>query len=283
MKNYNCEPTLTDTQVLEFCKNGFLMLEEVIPEDINRRTFDFMAGNPLIMPSEILREDWFVQNVILNSTVTGAVRSLLGANFSLPNLMANHRVTGPLPAQVWHRDGGSIHEPNLRYLQVFYYPQECTVDMGPTELLPGSHFLFSLPPYMGHYDKVRGSYLAAAPSGSVFITVYSIWHRRSKGRVNGTRNLLKYVYWRTPPPQRDWIMEPDLISPLLITSCKGRRSDRSFGTCITRLRCFTGCAEEVTSSSLRADRRGLSLSPTTGLSIYLTAFQTTELISPASH
>ena len=209
MKNYNCEPTLTDTQVLEFCKRGFLMLEEVIPEDINRRTFDFMAANPLIMPSEILREDWFVQNVILNPKVTGAVRSLLGQNFSLPNLMANHRVTGALPAQVWHRDGGSIHEPNLRYLQVFYYPQECTVDMGPTELLPGSHFLFSLPPYMGHYDKVRGSFLAAAPSGSVFITVYSIWHRRSKGRVNGTRNLLKYVYWRTTPPQRDWVVEPD--------------------------------------------------------------------------
>ena len=209
MKKYNCEPTLTDTQVLEFCKNGFLMLEGVVPEEINRRTFDFVEAHEHIMPSEILREDWFVQNVILNSAVTGAVRSLLGRDFSLPNLMANHRVTGALPAQVWHRDGGSIHEPNLRYLQVFYYPQECTVDMGPTELLPGSHFLFSLPPFMGHYDKVRGSYLAAAPSGSVFITVYSIWHRRSKGRVNGTRNLLKYVYWRTTPPQRDWVVEPD--------------------------------------------------------------------------
>lgn len=98
MKTYDCEPTLTDSQVLDFCKNGFLMLERVIPEDVNRRTFDFVAGNQLLMPSEILQEDWFVQNVILNSTVTGAVRSLLGKNFSLPNLMANHRVTGPLPA-----------------------------------------------------------------------------------------------------------------------------------------------------------------------------------------
>ena len=84
MKTYDCEPTLTDTQVLEFCKNGFLMLEGVVPEEINRRTFDFVKAHEHIMPSEILREDWFVQNVILNSAVTGAVRSLLGRNFSLP-------------------------------------------------------------------------------------------------------------------------------------------------------------------------------------------------------
>ena len=27
MKTYDCEPTLTDSQVVEFCTNGYLMLE----------------------------------------------------------------------------------------------------------------------------------------------------------------------------------------------------------------------------------------------------------------
>ena len=240
------------------------MLEEVIPEDINRRTFDFMATNPLIMPSEILRENWFVQNVILNSTVTGAVRSLLGKNFSLPNLMANHRVTGPLPAQVWHRDGGSLHEPNLRYLQVFYYPQECTVDMGPTELLPGSHFLFSLPPFMGHYDKVRGSYLAAAPAGSVFITVYSIWHRRSKRTGQWDTQLTKIrLLEKCRSSARLDSRAPLRFRDSRLRATRSLRLDRSSGTCTTLPRCSTGCAARATSSNSKAARRGRSQSPTT--------------------
>ena len=237
----------------------------MIPEDINRRTLPILwRGIRSSLPSEILREDWFVQNVILNSKVTGAVRSLLGANFSLPNLMANHRVTGPLPAQVWHRDGGSIHEPNLRYLQVFYYPQECTVDMGPTELLPGSHFLFSLPPYMGHYDKVRGSYLAAAPAGSVFY--YRLLDLAST--IEGTGQWDSELTENTsigglPVLSATGYANPALTSPLPTTSFKVPRLDLNSGICTTRPKCSIGCAGKVTNSSFKADRRGPSQLPTT--------------------
>lgn len=127
----------------------------------------------------------------------------------MPIMLGNHRVQTPAPAQGWHRDGGSRHGPELHYLQVFYYPQECTMEMGPTELLPGSHFLFSMATYMGHYGNIRGAVRATAPAGSIFLTVYSIWHRRSVSTVSGLRNLLKYNYWRTVPPERDWVINPD--------------------------------------------------------------------------
>ncbi len=209
MKTYNCNPTLTDTQVLEFCKNGFLMLEGVVPDEINRRTYDYLEGNTHYEPTAILQEDWFIDNVILNPHAAGAVRSLLGRDFGIPILMSNHRVQCPVGAQNWHRDGGSKHGPELHYLQVFYYPQDCPLEWGPTALLPGSHFLFSLASYMGHYGNIRGTYYSAAPAGSIFITVYSIWHRRSASTAHGIRNMLKYNYWRTVPPQRDWMIEPD--------------------------------------------------------------------------
>lgn len=208
MQTYDCPATLTDTQVLEFCKHGFLMLPAVVDEAINRRTVAYVDGNPASEPVDILREAWFLDNVICNPQAAGAVRSLLGKNFVLPNLMANHRTTTPAPAQSWHRDGGSQHGYELNYLQVFYYPEECTLELGPTELLPGSHFLFSLASFMGHYGNIRGAYKAVAPAGSIFITIYSIWHRRSVSTAPGLRNLLKYNYWRTAPPARDWGVEP---------------------------------------------------------------------------
>ena len=103
MATYECPPTLTDTQVLEFCKKGFLMLEGVVPDEINQRTLEYLAANPGPEPSQILREDWFFKNVIVQPQVAGAVRSLLGPNFGLPNLMSNHR--GSFPAR--HRAGSS--------------------------------------------------------------------------------------------------------------------------------------------------------------------------------
>ncbi|MCZ6677018.1 MAG: phytanoyl-CoA dioxygenase family protein [Candidatus Poribacteria bacterium] len=209
MRTYDCAPTLNDTQVLEFCRNGFLMLEGIVPDEINRRTFAFLDAHPSGEPVEILKEDWFVNNVILHPEAAGAVRSLLGANFGLPVLMSNHRVQCPMPAQGWHRDGGSKYGPQQNYLQVFYYPQDCPVELGPTELVPGSHFLFSLSTYMGHYGHIRGGVKTTAPAGSIFISVYSVWHRRSASTAEGLRNMLKYSYWRTVPPQRDWVIDPD--------------------------------------------------------------------------
>ncbi len=205
---YDCPPTLTDSQVLEFCKTGFLLLPGVVPDDVNRRSLEYCEAHPGGEPSEILKEDWFQHHVIRNPQAAGAVRALLGKNFGLPILMSNHRVKTPQPAQNWHRDGGSQFSYDLRYLQVFYYPEACTADLGPTELLPGSHFLFAHSTHMGHYGAIRGSYRAVAPAGSIFITNYAIWHRRSKSTAPGLRNLLKYNYFRHSAPERDWIREP---------------------------------------------------------------------------
>lgn len=210
MRTHHCEPTLGDREVLDFCKRGYLILPGIVPPETNERVTAWCAGNPSFEPSDLLGEEWFHQEVLLRPPVAGAVRSLLGNGFGLPLLISNHRVALPAPAQQWHRDGGSRYGPELRYLQVFYYPQETSEEAGPTELLPGSHFIHSHAPWMAHYDAIRGAVLTAAPAGSVFLTVYSIWHRRaaSSPAATGTRNLLKFNYWRLSPPTRDWRRDP---------------------------------------------------------------------------
>ncbi len=219
MRTHDCDPNLTDSQVLDFCKTGYLPLEGVVPDDVNQRVVDFMDDHaPHIEPgdfanhepNEILDEDWFIDGVICNPVAAGAVRSLLGPNFALPPIMSSHRVHMPARAYGWHRDGGSLSSHELNYLQVYYYPQDTTVEMGATAFLPGSHLYW---PFgqgsSGRYGMFRGSMSSAAPAGSIFISAYSVWHRRTQSTASGIRNLLKYNYWRTSAPQRDWVREPD--------------------------------------------------------------------------
>ncbi len=210
MRTYDCAPTLTDSQVLDFCRTGFLMLEGVVPDEINRISFDYLEEHPEHTPIQILEEDWFVDNVILNPHAAGAIRSVLGRDFALTMpYMANHRVQCPETAQGWHRDKGSVFSHELDSLQVFYYPQDTPLELGPTEVVPGSHFRYADGSAMSHYGSIRNAVSTTAPAGSIFLTVYSIWHRRTISTASGTRNLLKYWYMRTVPPDRDWIIEPE--------------------------------------------------------------------------
>ena len=86
--------------------------------------------------------------------------------------------------------------------------EQCIDDLG-KGLLPGPHFLYLPQHQLARYGAIRSSHYAVAPAGSIFLTVYSIWHRRSVSHGTGIRNNLKYNYWRTMPPERDWVRDPD--------------------------------------------------------------------------
>lgn len=214
-KTCDCEPTLTDRDVIDFCKNGYLVLEGVVPDEINRKVVKYLDElDDTYEPTPIMGQEWFVEGVLKNPQAAGAVRSLLGKDFALPVIISNHRGTLPCAAQGWHRDGGSIYTHKLEYLQVFYYPQDCPIEFGPTEVLPGSHFMRLKTAMMANFGHIIGAVRTAAPAGSIFLTVYCIWHRRSAAVAQSTpenrfRNLLKYNYWRTTPPQRDWKIDPN--------------------------------------------------------------------------
>lgn len=185
MKTFDCKPTLTD----------------------------HLEANPeqQIDATPLLGEDWFVEGLLLNPETVGAVRSLLGANFGLSDRMSSHAGKCPdLNPLGWHVDGGNMHTFALNYLLVFCIPQDTTDEMGPTEIVPGSHFLQGQSALVDHYGAIKGTKKCTGPAGTVFITCYPLWHRRSKATaVCPTRQLLKYNYFRKTAPKRDWIIEPD--------------------------------------------------------------------------
>ncbi len=213
LKSYDCEPTLTDRQVIHFCRDGYCKLEAAVPRDVTDRVLDFFEQNPdhHNNATPLMAEDWFVEGVVLNHDAVGAVRSLLGANFGLPQLMSNHAGKCPdLETLGWHVDGGNMHTFAVNYLQVFCLPQDTTVEMGPTQILPGSHTLLGQSALVSRYGAIRGAIHCTGPAGTIYITCYPIWHRRYKATSGpGFRHLLKYNYFRNSPPKRDWVIEPD--------------------------------------------------------------------------
>ena len=223
-RTFDCDPSLTDSQVVAFCRDGHLLLKGVVPPEINQRAIDYLEGrlpaNPSWMPpgmtmadverirgshepSVIMLEDWFVEGVLLNPQVAGVMRALLGRNVGLPVLASSHRIECPAPAQPWHYDADHVFGPELNFLEVFYFPQDTPIELGPTEFVPGTH----VAPVQRAEE--HGGQFAAGPAGTIGIHHQSILHRRGRSTASGTRHMLKYNYWRTTAPTRDWIAEPD--------------------------------------------------------------------------
>lgn len=223
-RTFDCEPTLTDSQVAKFCREGHLLLRGVVSDEINERTCDYLEGkipaNPSWVPqgmtqkdlerirashepSTIFLEDWFVEEVLLNPVLTGVIRSLLGSNVGLPVLASHHRVECPNEAQGWHHDADHVFGPELKFVEVFYFPQDTPAKLGPTEIAPSSHIRNS------RDNEPTNIVLSDGPAGTLGIHHQSIMHRRGASTASGLRHMLKYIYWRTVAPERDWIKEPD--------------------------------------------------------------------------
>eukprot|EP01045_Picozoa_sp_COSAG04_P019540 COSAG04_NODE_1907_length_5257_cov_9.841411_8_plen_265_part_00 len=106
---HDCPPTLTDTEVLEFCKSGFIKLEAVVPSWVNEKAFarcgeidsvpnEERGGKLPNEPSALLAEDWFVEHVIKCPAVVGAVEMIVQGVFSKVQLLvALLPVDFPLP------------------------------------------------------------------------------------------------------------------------------------------------------------------------------------------
>ena len=195
-------PTLSDSEVLEFCKTGYMILPGVVAPEINRYVLEYVdkiePGHPELLAARrsgdteyhlpLLDEDWFVENILLNSALVGVIRSLLGREFALPIIISDHLTKTPMPRPGgWHRDGNYVHDKKLNYLEVFYHPDGVPIEKGPTTILPGSHHLAAGP--VGHYGNLKGAVHFESPPGSFLIMSYNLWHRRGSSTAKGQRHL----------------------------------------------------------------------------------------------
>ena len=105
------------------------------------------------------------------------------------------------------------------YVYVFYFPQDTPLEVGPTELLSGSHFLPMLGIRQDHTQSQTGTPLAG-PAGTVAIADFSIMHRRAAAAApSGTkRHMLKMVR-----PSALWPLCPGFGRPCPPCSASLRR------------------------------------------------------------
>ncbi|MEM7365629.1 MAG: HEAT repeat domain-containing protein, partial [Pseudomonadota bacterium] len=220
------EPVLlTDDQVQRYIVDGFLVLDCDVARDIHdhitqelRHCLQQESPHP---GDNVLPRIPALNNILECPVVVGAMTSLLGPDYA----WAPHRFPhnsepvsrtdresafdpfdnapamgpGSVSGAGWHQDGhsraGRSRWHTFRAVNMFYFPHDTPLEMGPTRLLAGTHL----------YATLRGVkedqvVWQARSAGTIVIADFDVGHAGSPNRSDLSRYMVKFVGLRTRNP-----------------------------------------------------------------------------------
>ena len=194
---------LTDAQVQAYLTNGYITVQTAHPpavhQSIHRQIETLFAteGNP---GNDILPKVPDLYQVLRDPAVDGALQSLLGPSYLIhPHRHCHHNPSGS-QGQGMHQDSyendQNVRHHRTRWTMAFYYPQDVSLDMGPTAILPATQYYNSS---KQAYEREEQSLCGQA--GTVTIVHYDLWHRAMPNASDRDRFMVKFLFTRMGEPQ----------------------------------------------------------------------------------
>ena len=216
---------LNDDQVRRFIADGFLVLDSGMEPAFHSgvtEALDFsFKVESLRLADNLVPRIPQLQDLLESPRVHGAVSSLLGADFAWTPHRFPHNSEplgepfdestfdpfanqpqmgkGSRSGSGWHQDGHSKAARSrwhtFRAINVFYFPHDTPLEMGPTRLLAGTHLYATLrdtvPQQLVHQPMKSGTFIVAD---------FDIGHAGTPNRTDNSRYMLKFVALRLRNP-----------------------------------------------------------------------------------
>ena len=137
-----------------------------------------------------------VQQVLDSPEVRGGLTSILGEGYyTQPHRHCHFNPPGS-QGQHLHQDGSSRWSHHTRRILLFYYPQDTPEELGPTAVVPGSHF-YATREGVDSFPELP----LCGRAGTVAIVHYDLFHRATPNRTDRNRYMMKFLFARTAEPR----------------------------------------------------------------------------------
>ncbi|MBM7563627.1 HEAT repeat domain-containing protein [Paenibacillus sacheonensis] len=194
---------LNDEQMKSFIANGFLILKTDFSREFHEKLVSQLneiydkEGNP---GNNILPRIRDLQRVFEHPVITGALTSVLGPEYLLHTHRHGHYNSIPKPGG-WHKDSywgySKLRNHHPWWAMIMYFPQDTPMELGPTGVLPGTHFEDSR---NFASDEMAEEATAKGEAGTFALIHYDIWHRSTPNLLGNPRFMLKFEFMRTQAP-----------------------------------------------------------------------------------
>lgn len=191
---------LSREQLAFFVQHGYLVLRPTVAGGADLHTAIFEGASRLDADDELgnnclplLPE---LREVLAAPELRGALSTLLGEDYVLMPHRHCHLQDAGSPGQPFHRDSYFSFEQFRHHLpmevMVNYYPQPVRPQMGPTALLPGSHYhrgtrfrgAMEFQPG-GWGDALEEELMTTDEPGVCVVMHYHLWHRATNRDLDG--------------------------------------------------------------------------------------------------
>ncbi len=181
---------LNASQMAQFVTDGFLMVENLVPDELNQAAYlDESTLN--LRGYNFWSESANIRAVFDLPHVKGILQGLVGQN-PVYDHSALHIVKGNyLQAQNWHADSVIDTRPQAFDIQAFYFSHDAPCEMGPTLVLPGSHLRRVNTESIGRYKNIIGQRQLATAAGTIVFMHQGIWHCAQPNYTDQTRYVFK--------------------------------------------------------------------------------------------
>ena len=194
---------LTDSQVQAYLTNGYITVQTAHPpaghQNIHQQIETLFAteGNP---GNDILPKVPDLYQILRDPAVDGALQSLLGPSYLIhPHRHCHHNPCGS-KGQGMHQDSyendQNVRHHRTRWTMAFYYPQDVSLDMGPTAILPATQYYNS-----SEQAYEREELPLCGRAGTVTIVHYDLWHRAMPNASDRDRFMVKFLFTRMGEPR----------------------------------------------------------------------------------
>jgi hypothetical protein len=209
---------LTTQQMARFAAKGYLRFDGVVPEALNQAFLDeighsdtvtdiashyrrIMGSSAIpIVPAGTPLADAYpagsaLARILALPEVAGAVESLVGSRCVVDHHFLHitfpPSLTGkPLPSQHTHQD--STIDPRRAFdVQIMYFPQAVTREMGGTRFVPGTHLRIVSEAAIARYQNIAGQEHVVCPAGTLLVLHHGIWHGGGANRSDRPRYMFK--------------------------------------------------------------------------------------------
>lgn len=215
MTPINKKHLLTDAQMLDFIARGYHLIEPEpgdYPEGVHERVLASIARLKQNPGNHIYEAAPDLKDIYSSPRIVGALMSVLGDDMVMDPHRHLHTVRpGHSKSQTWHQDGTNVRHHQTWCCLAMYYPQGVTAEMGPTAILPGTHFRNAPTDSMVNYTNIKGAMFLTVKAGTVAITHFDLWHAGTLNRSKTPRHMLKFLFNRVTPPvagQPSWNHDP---------------------------------------------------------------------------
>jgi hypothetical protein len=222
---------LTTFEMARFVARGYVRFDGLVPEELNERFLEEArsgppAASPAGTPLAECYPDSVVSEILELPRVAGTIESLVGPNCRFDhqgvhfNPPASRFASSGLRVLAQHTHQDSTIDTRRAFdVQLFYFPQDVTPEMGGTRFVPGTHLRVVSEMACARYQNMRGQKKVVCPAGTVLFFHHGLWHGGELNHSDRTRYMLKIRLNPTVRQTRLWNtsdLTPSMSDPQVI-------------------------------------------------------------------